>query len=185
MFNISFDAVEQAFDAADAALSVAESHGCLTGALCVYEAYSVDQWLEEVLSDAAPTAAAAQAETVRGSMQVLFADTVRALRSGDMEFAPLLPDDETSLAARTDALAEWSQGFLYGFGIGRAAQTPESLQAVEEVLRDLTEIARASSNELTGSEEEEQAYSELVEYVRAAAQLIYDELFEQRKHQIH
>lgn len=185
MFNISFAAVEQAFDAADAALSVSEGHGCLAGALCVHDTYSVEQWLEEVLPDAAPASAAAQADKLREPMQVIFADTLHALRSGDMEFVPLLPDDETPLPARAEALAQWSQGFLYGFGIGRNVQVPEALSAVEEVLRDLAEIARASSKDLTGSEEEEQAYSELVEYVRAGAQLVHDELFEQRKIQIH
>jgi uncharacterized protein YgfB (UPF0149 family) len=47
---------------------------------------------------------------------------------------------------------------------------------VSEVLKDLTEIARASETETSGSDEEEQAYTELVEYLRAAVQLIHDEL---------
>ena len=36
----------------------------------------------------------------------------------DMEFEPLLPDDEAPLEERTAALAQWCQGFLYGLGSG-------------------------------------------------------------------
>lgn len=180
MFKITFTAAEQVFSTAGAALSVAESHGCLAGALCAQGAYSLDHWLEEVLADGA---AAAQADSLRAPLAAIFDDTVRALTSGDMEFVPLLPDDETPLAERAEALAQWSQGFLYGFGVGRTALLKDSLAEVEEVLRDIAEISRASSQDLSGNEEEEQAYSELVEYVRAGTQLIHDELFDQRTQQ--
>lgn len=183
MFKITFTAAEQAFSTAGAALSVAESHGCLAGALCVQGTYSLDKWLEEVLPDGV---AAAQSDSLREPLAAIFEDTVRALSAGDMEFAPLLPDDEVPLTERAEALAQWSQGFLYGFGVGRSAQLKESLAEVEEVLRDIAEISRASSQDLSGNEEEEQAYSELVEYVRAGTQLIHDELFAQRtQQQIH
>ena len=185
MFNVSFAALEHAFDAAGAALSVAESHGCLAGALCAQDVYSVEQWMEEVLPDTPAETSDPSSDPVREPMTVVFTDTVRALRSDDMEFAPLLPDDEAPLAARAEALAQWSQGFLYGFGMGGRVQDEESPSNIDEVLRDFAEIARASSKDLSGSEEEEQAYSELVEYVRAGAQLVHDELIAQRRTQIH
>lgn len=182
MFNITFAAAEQAFNTAGAALSVAESHGCLAGALCVHGAYSLEKWLEEVLPDGAVPS---QAESMREPMMVIFDDTVRALTSDEMEFVPLLPDEEAPLAQRAEALAQWSQGFLYGFGVGRSTALKDTLTEIDEVLRDIAEISRASSKDLSGSEEEEQAYSELVEYVRAGTQLIHDELFAQRKQQVH
>ena len=48
------------------------------------------------------------------------------------------------------------------------------------MLRDLTHISQASVETGTDAEEEEQAYSEIVEYVRAGVQLIHDELIEMR-----
>lgn len=182
MFNITFAAAEQVFDAAGAALSVAESHGCLAGALCVQGSYSLQNWLEEVLPDGARTE---QTDKLREPMAAIFDHAVRTLNAGEMEFAPLLPDDEAPLSERAEALAQWSQGFLYGFGVGRSAALENSLPQIEEVLRDIAEVSRASSKDLSGSEEEEQAYAELVEYVRAGTQLIHDELFAQRTQQIH
>lgn len=182
MFNISFAATEQAFTTAGAALSVAESHGCLAGALCAQAAYSLENWLEEILPDGVTST---QAGALREPMSVIFGDTVRALSAGEMEFMPMLPGDETPLTERAEALAQWSQGFLYGFGVGRGVDLKETLEVVEEVLRDIAEISRASSQNLSGSEEEEEAYSELVEYVRAGTQLIHDELLALRAQQVH
>jgi hypothetical protein len=48
------------------------------------------------------------------------------------------------------------------------------------VLRDLTHISQASVETGANAEEEEQAYAEIVEYVRAGVQLIHDELIEMR-----
>ena len=48
------------------------------------------------------------------------------------------------------------------------------------MLRDLTHISQASVETGADAEEEEQAYAEIVEYVRAGVQLIHDELLEVR-----
>jgi uncharacterized protein YgfB (UPF0149 family) len=79
-------------------------------------------------------------------------------------------------------LSQWCQGFLYGFGTGQAnGMTPkeEDLPTnVNEILNDLTHIGRASV-EIEGdadNESEEEAYAEVVEYVRVGVQLIHDEL---------
>jgi uncharacterized protein YgfB (UPF0149 family) len=43
-------------------------------------------------------------------------------------------------------------------------------------VHDLTEIGRATPGEEDPTEDDEQAYAELVEYVRVSVQLIYDDL---------
>jgi uncharacterized protein YgfB (UPF0149 family) len=48
------------------------------------------------------------------------------------------------------------------------------------VLRDLTHISQGSVETGADAEEEEQAYAEIIEYVRAGVQLIHDELIELR-----
>ncbi len=79
------------------------------------------------------------------------------------------------------ALSQWCQGFLYGFGTGRCRAARANCSGeVEEVLRDLTHISQASVETGADAEEEEQAYAEIVEYVRAGVQLIHDELIELR-----
>ncbi len=172
-----FAEIEQALSSADAAVSVAEAHGCLCGALCAMPQFSARHWLRELLPDPAEGEVLTEGADVAEVLNRVYRDTFDALRGADMAFAPLLPDDELPLNNRIAALAQWSQGFLYGFGIGAPAVSMASLpDEVSEVLKDLTEIARASETETSGSDEEEQAYSELVEYLRAAVQLIHDEL---------
>ncbi len=85
-----------------------------------------------------------------------------------MEFAPLLPDDDEPLAERATALAQWCQGFLYGLGTGRLNSIDELPGEVGEIVHDLTEISRATPGEEDPTEDDEQAYAELVEFVRVA-----------------
>ncbi len=179
MYTVSFTDAAQALQTADGAISISEGHGCLCGALCTLPQFSSQSWLQEMLPDPA-SELVVPAAPLAAPLQQLYGETVASLRGDEMGFNPLLPDDETPIAERIAALAQWSQGFLYGFGIG----VPQSIQGfpgeVGEVLKDLSEIARADETDSTGSEEEEDAYAELVEYLRAAVQLIHDELAEQR-----
>lgn len=156
-------------------IAAAESHGCLCGALCTTQEYALDSWLDELV----PEPQADPADD-RAPLRLLFADTVRDLRGDDMEFQLLLPDDDDPLVERASALSQWCQGFLYGFGTGHAVPREELTAEVEEVLRDLTHISQASVETGADAEEEEQAYAEIVEYVRAGVQLIHDELSEVR-----
>ena len=69
-------------------------------------------WLQQVLegtneSDALRTECA-------GVLNTVYQDTLRQLSERLSEFAPLLPDDSESAAARAAALAHWSEGFLHG-----------------------------------------------------------------------
>jgi yecA family protein len=183
MLNITFAEVEHELHTVDANLTVAEAHGCLCGALCTLQNFSPQRWLQELLPEEVTPLADPPANAVSAVLQQLFTDSSQALCGDAMEFTPLLPDDEAPLAERIAALAQWSQGFLYGFGIG-APTTPESLPGdTAEVLRDLSEIARANDAEVAGSDEEEQAYAELVEYLRAAVQMLHEEFAAQRDNQ--
>ena len=70
---------------------------------------------------------------------------------------------------------------LYGFGSGDPVDARELPPDVDEVLRDLTHIGRATVESRDGSGEEEQAYAQIVEYVRVGVQLIHDELIDARE----
>ena len=52
---------------------------------------------------------------------------------------------------------------------------------VGEIVRDFTEISRASGDEADSDESNEQAYTELVEFIRVAAQVVFEELLPLRR----
>jgi uncharacterized protein YgfB (UPF0149 family) len=164
----NFDDVARALAAAGSALQAAEAHGCLCGGACVRRDYRLAEWLDEIFPDGG-----AGADDV---LQTLRANTLAALVGAQMEFQPLLPDDEQPLEVRVEALGAWCHGFLYGFGAGGTAGQALLPDDVAEVLGDLAQFSRAGAVGSESPEVEEDAYIELVEFVRAAVQLVYDEL---------
>jgi uncharacterized protein len=184
MYTISFVDAEHALVAADAAVSLSEGHGCLCGALCTLPQFSSQSWLQELLPDPTASDSLLSAAEPDAVLVQLHDETLVALRGDAMEFAPLLPDDDAPLAERIAALAQWSQGFLYGFGIGAPRNIDDYPEDITEVLKDLSEIARVNDTDTTGSDDDEEAYTELVEYLRAAVQLVHDEFAELRALQV-
>ena len=87
-----------------------------------------------------------------------------------------LPDDDEELFVRVQALAEWSQGFLVGFGTGVKANELEFSEEAQELLRDLVEISKLGPDrDQVPEEEDEVALNELEEYVRTAVMMLYSE----------
>jgi uncharacterized protein len=147
----------------------AEAHGTLAGCLCAVSGYRLEDWLKEILPEGRVGAGDA------GELQALYTGTASALREPDMEFELLLPPDNEPIAARTAALAQWCQGFLYGLGAGSIA--PAELPGdVGEIVRDFVEITRADVDPRQSEESNESAYAELVEFVRVGVQLLFEEL---------
>jgi hypothetical protein len=134
-------------------------------------------WLEELLAspgdDVHPDSLA--------TLLAVCEQTMSALEGTQMEFEPLLPDDEESLAERVEALSAWCQGFLYGFGTVSPGSGPRFPADVDEALRDFAEISRAGAVGTESEQVEEESYAQLVEYVRAGTQLVYDELEPRRR----
>ena len=166
--------IQQLLSAARALTDAAEAHGTLAGALCALDAYGIEDWLAEIMPDAAGAAAAVPA------LGRLYAETLDALRGGGMEFDLLIPEDEASIEERTRALSLWCNGFLYGLGTTDAADPARLSTEAGEVVRDLTEITRAGVDAADGAEENEAALAELVEFVRVGVQLVFDEAGRQR-----
>lgn len=153
----------------------AEAHGTLAGCLCGASGYRFEDWLKEILPEGRATGAATR------HLRELYDATVTALIQPDMEFTPQLPDDEAPLEERTAALAHWCQGFLYGLGAGSIPDASELPGEVGEVVRDFIEISHAAVDAESGEESNENAYTELVEFVRVGVQLLFEELASARR----
>lgn len=150
----------------------AEYHGTLCGSLCVKQPEQIDLLglLEE--GQHAPEA---DAQT-RAALDRLCRQSLVALQDDGMAFAPLLPDDETALVPRVQALADWCEGFLFGLASRPGLDLDACSEDAREIIRDFAQFTRASVGEGEELEMEENAYAELVEYIRVGAQLIYMEL---------
>jgi hypothetical protein len=169
-----FQDLDETLRRAGAACDAAESHGMLCGALCA-GLDSNQAWIDHILDDASGSAEAQQA--CRRNLTALRDSTHALLAGASLEFTPVLPDDQTGLADRTDALGEWCQGFLFGLGLAGARLKPvEMSEETNEVLKDLGQIAQAGFEGDEDSDEDETAYTEVVEYVRVGVQLLYEEL---------
>lgn len=164
----NFADVARALATAGSTVSAAEAHGCLCGAVCVRRDYGLADWLNEILPDGGATA--------DSELAALLERSTDALANGEMEFEPLLPPDEQPLADRVAALGAWCHGFLYGFGAGGTVGHAALPEDVAEMLGDVAQIANAGAVGSEDEEVEEEAYVELVEFLRAAVQLAYDEL---------
>ncbi len=179
MLNVTFAEINAELHSIEPQLDAAEAHGALCGILCTVKNLTLHHWLQELLTaeqgDEIAEAIDAHSLPPSAALEILFAESQEALQSDAMDFALLLPDDDLPLADRVAAMAQWVAGFLYGFGTG-AIHMNEFPEAVSEALQDFTQIARANPDEVMESEEDENAYAELVEYLRAAVQVVYDEL---------
>jgi uncharacterized protein YgfB (UPF0149 family) len=185
MLQVTFDEISRVLEGHHSSVPAAEAHGCLCGALCTTAHYPLERWLEEVVpeEDGLPDAAGSSlqgSDADSPAVRLLFSDTLEALRGDQMDFELLLPDDDRPLEQRATALSQWCQGFLYGFGTGAPVKAGQLPPNVDEVLRDLTHIGRATVDTGEQGEAEEEAYTQIVEYVRVGVQLIHDELIELR-----
>jgi uncharacterized protein len=173
--SLAFTEVAQALAAGGSSVHAAEAHGCLCGALCVRSGFGFGDWLDEILPDTVTL------PDPDGPLADLFEQSAAELAAPDMEFDPLLPDDNASLDERVDALSAWCQGFLYGFGTAAPVGRPAATGEVAEVLADFAEISRGGSVGMDPTEIEEDAYMELVEFLRVGVQLVYDALRVERR----
>ncbi len=169
---MDFDEVADALAPLGQADAAAEYHGALCGALCVLPPQEIDLLRLIETADGLP-AGAAQARPV---LERLREETLEALSDEAMRFQPLLPGDEAALVPRVNALTTWCQGFLFGLASKPGLDLKRCSDELREVVRDLTELTHAAVGDETDAEIEETAYTELVEYVRVGAQLVFMEL---------
>jgi uncharacterized protein YgfB (UPF0149 family) len=173
---MEYGGVGQALHALGYGQAAAEYHGALCGMLCVHSGIPD----EVVLSaDYPPQADDEQQEQARNHLAELHAESLEALRDPDLGFSPLLPDDDENLASRVEALAQWCQGFLLGLSSQPALDLAQMGPDLREAVQDLVQISNAElvgADDGAAEDEDEASYTELLEYVRAAVQLLFLEL---------
>ena len=143
-------------------LDAAEYHGGVCGAVCAGVAPS-------------PSGEDVNDERERSLLRRMRESCEAELADNGSGFTPLLPEEDAPLPDRVEALAHWCSGFLAGIGEA-GTRLRDAAPEVREIVRDLSEISRADLSPGAERDEDEQAYAELVEYVRVGAQIVFLEL---------
>jgi len=179
---VDHDRLGAALKQCGAAWDAAQSHGLLTGCLAVDGVSAGPNWLQQVLEGADTNSESmADCEAMLGA---LYQATFWQLSERLSEFEPLLPDDQSDAHDRTLAMAHWCEGFLHGLVSAKHSDALRERLAAEplaDIIRDLLQVTRAEVDSASDPESNEAAYAELVEYLRVAAQLAYEELAEIRQ----
>ena len=150
-------------------VSPAELHGLLLGRSCAGAGFDADAWL----ADAAQLLESEPADNVRNALIGLQEMVKGELTGEDITIVLLLPGDDLPLTERAQALGQWCQGFLTGFGLNSAGLVLST--EAKEVLGDLDAISQIHEA-LEESEDGESDYMEVMEYLRVAPLLLYSEL---------
>ena len=155
------------------AAELAECHGVACGLLCRRTESSVDVFiglldmLELVIKPGAG---------LKMSLEELLDASKSQLADEDLGLSLWLPNDDEILEERTIALSHWCTGFLAGLGSGGEEALKTMSEDANDALKDLEQISRAEVVDTAESEEDENAFAEIVEYVRIVILMIREDL---------
>jgi uncharacterized protein len=172
--TVAYDRLLAALQAADADSGAAECHGVICGIICAAGTSDPALWLDHLLG--AGNNVSAMAQSAQLLLTELYSESLLHFNDGDLGLVLLLPEDDTPLSLRSQALGEWCQGFLYGLALGGVREDGVMKGDVGEIMHDFYEISNTRFEHDLTDEDEESAYAEIVEYVRMSVLLCHEEL---------
>lgn len=146
----------------------AQVHGLMCGLICATSGKNDDHWQKQFLTE--------ENKKSVEILQQLYETSYHQLSDFSFEFVLLLPEDTTDINQRAESLGLWCQGFLTGLEQGNVPITNRPMSEVTEAINDLVEISQVNYGDIAENDEDETAYFELVEYVRLAVLMIFQEL---------
>lgn len=167
---VSYSELGDALARARVGIGASDLHGSLAGYLCGGGQASAQYWFDalELGHDGAATSLSS------ALLERLYRHCASWLADPDLDFEPLLPAAEAPIDARAEALAGWCRGFLGGFGLAGGGRDAALSGEAREILSDFDMIA-ATHFEYAGSEEDETALTEVIEFIRIGALLLHAE----------
>ncbi|MHC3123233.1 UPF0149 family protein [Acinetobacter sp. GN11] len=150
-WNAHFEGIEEIS-------SPSELHGLLTGIVCVTEAPTREEWSQILTTLNVPELS----EDALALLTDEAEDVVHAISDDELDYLPMLPDDEHTLQERVQALSDWCAGVVLGFGLASGHIRDDELELIE----NLQDIAAVEFEDSDNDEEGESSYEELYEFVR-------------------
>ena len=164
-----FRELEQALNKTALKLHPSQVHGLICGILCGHPNGRTTAWEELITGGKDPV-------KTHSLLQGLYDISAKQLDEFLFEFDLMLPANSEDLPLRAEALTLWCQGILTGLKLAQVQIVDRDQGEITEAIDDLIEIAKMNYEEVVASEEDESAYVELVEYVRMAVILIYQDI---------
>jgi uncharacterized protein YgfB (UPF0149 family) len=171
-FDQALDLGDGEFDAS----GLAEVHGVACG-LLLHTPQAGWAALQEVLAQLEIKQAAGA--DLEAAFTALLQSSAQQLADSQMGLELWLPDDSEPLSSRTAALGQWCSGFMAALGVAAGRALEQLSDEGKEALADVGEIAKAEIGppmDALESEEDEQAFAEIVEYLRIAVLIVQEDL---------
>ena len=147
--SIDHDLLDAALKRCGSSWNAGQVHGLLCSRLSVGGSEGARRWFAQVLEETDPdNALRSECEAL---LDGLCAITWRQLVERQSAFELLLPGDDESTSSRTEAMAQWCEGFLHGLV---SEQHSDSLKArlaedpLADIIRDMLQITRAASESM-------------------------------------
>jgi len=175
--RVEYDTLEDSLKRCGSNWDAAQTHGLLTGRLAIAGAPAGPDWLIHVLEGV--DEGNALRNECQKRLDTLYQSTFWQLSERLSEFEPLLPNEQDDVWLRTAALAHWCEGFLHGLVSSKhsnALKERLGAEPLSDIIKDMLLMTQAGLDAESDEEENEAAYVELVEYLRVAAQLCYEDL---------
>ncbi len=171
----TFEQWANIFTAHQAFSHPSELHGALCGRLAAGARMQEGDWLAMVCEHMGlPTTGAEDSATLHQFMLTAYDEALERLKSADMSFRPLLPDDDYAIDQRLEALISWVRGFLEGMALSAGESLGQAPDEIRELIEDMVAISQLSDEE-EQDDESEQQLMEIVEYVRLGALSVFTE----------
>jgi uncharacterized protein YgfB (UPF0149 family) len=151
-------------------VGASDLHGSLTGYICGGGRAGARGWLAALELETNP-----EVDLPHAAFARLYEDCAAWFDDPELGFEPLLPETDTALDARAEALVEWCRGFLGGLGLAGITGRARLSADADEILKDFATIA-GSRFEYADSEEDENALTEVIEFIRVGVLLLHSEL---------
>jgi len=171
--SLTYDLVDDALIKANAIAGASEAQGTLCGIICVSGTGNLNNWLSHIFGEEKDSNNLYIPESHK-ILTALHNATVKELTENNFELSLILHDDDTSLDIRLDDLSNWCQGFLYGLSAAGLKDIKNLPDDASEILQDMLDISKAGYDPDADENENEEAFTEIVEYMRIGVYVIYN-----------
>lgn len=180
--TIHYNQVADCLDRAEIDMLASEIHGIACGLLAGNSSADKIKWVQELVPEL-DSQNVLQKDAIR-EMGRLFDDAQSGLQDSEFRFELFLPEDDSSLATRMEALQDWCQGFVLGMTMAGVKDYSKLPEDSKDLMEDFVNIGTSGEFDYEDEQESEVAFTDVSQYVRVGTLLINEELQPMRQQSV-